>query len=638
MHGGSGTEGSRRYRLLGPVQVLRDGEPVAIRSSAQISVLARLLISAGKVTTGEVLAEFVWGGRGVEHPRSAIHTVVSRLRRQLGNAAIETIPGGYRLAAGDEDVDLLCFGRLVGEAEQAEQAGSPEGATGYLAEAMALWHWPVLANVDAAGREHAADRLAERYLNVAETWAELCLSMGRYVPVIERLRELSHAHPFRERMAGQLMVALFSAGRQADALSRYDVLRRSLADELGIEPSPELQELHLSMLRGSLPLRRLSPWPAAAVAVPRQLPAQAPDFTGRHDESIAVTRALSSGRTRVVLIAGPGGTGKSTLAVRSAWQVSDRFPDGQLYADLRAAGRRDRAEPGAILVSFLRALGVAGQAIPADPEEQLALYRTLLADRRALVVLDNAVDEGQVRPLLPGGAGCAVLVTSRPRMTGIPATLKIDLEAFGEASGLDFLSRVAGPERISAEPEAARAIVTRCGGLPLALRIAGARLAARPQWRVASLAGRLSDARHQLDELSYRDLDVRASITLSYAGLTDAQKTMLHRLSQLEARPCAAWTGAALLDVSLSEAADMMEALAESRLLDVTSAQDPGGPQYVLHDLVRAYARERAPAHEGPARTRAAAGRAVGWPESRVRRPVTRQVSGPAPPGAARRL
>jgi DNA-binding SARP family transcriptional activator/tetratricopeptide (TPR) repeat protein len=608
-----GNRGTPRYKLLGPVQAFRDGELVAIRSSTQISVLARLLISAGEFTAVGELAEFVWGGGGVEHPKAVVHTAVSRLRRLLGSEAIETAQGGYRLAVSADDVDVLRFGRLVGEAERAEQAGSPESAAGFLAEAMALWDWPLLANVDAAGSDYAADRLAERHLNVAETWADLCLRMARYVPVIEKLQDLSQSYPFRERMVGQLVMALFSSGRQADALSRYESLRRSLADELGVEPSPELQELHLSMLRGRLPVRSLpASFAGATVAVPRQLPAEPSDFTGRHDEAVAITSALSSGRVRVVLIAGPGGVGKTTLAVRCAGQVSDMFPGGQLYADFGTGVQQDRAEPAAILVSFLRALGVAGQAVPDAPEERLALYRTLLAERRVLVVLDNAVDESQVRPLLPGGAASAVLVVSRTRMAGIPAILEVDLKAFDEASGLEFLSRAAGKERISSEPEAARRIVSQCGGLPLALRIAGARLAARPQWRIATLVNRLSSTRYQLDEFSYGDLDLRASITFSYEGLSELQRTMLHSLSHVDMQKSAAWVGAALLDIGLEEANEVLEELAESRLLDVTLPQEPGGPRYFMHDLVRAYARERASVHETPAQIHAALGRALG--------------------------
>jgi DNA-binding SARP family transcriptional activator/tetratricopeptide (TPR) repeat protein len=583
------------FRVLGPVEVSRDGRPVRVGQGVLLSVLTGLLLAEGRAVTIDGLTDLVWGEDLPEHPRAALHNAVSRLRRLLGPGVLETLPGAYRLRTDADHLDLLRFDRLVAAAAD----GAPDRAVAAMGEALALWREPLLGNVDSpVVSRDVVPRLMERHLAAVETWADLCLRLDRFTPVVERLPRLIGAHPFRERLVGQLMTALSRAGRQADALSCYDVLRTGLAEDLGIEPSQALQQLHLGILRADPDVlgggeRR----PSIRAVVPRQLPPGIADFTGREAEATEILEVLGAGDAPVVVLAGQGGIGKTALAVHCARLLITDHGDGQLYADLRGAGAHP-VDPAVALVGFLRALGVAGSAMPDSLEEQTGLYRSLVAERRMVVLLDNAAGEGQVRPLLPGGPACAVIVTSRTRLTSLAITRLIDLDVFDDDHAMDLLGRVVGRERLMAEREHAHSIVRRCGGLPLALRIAGARLAARPHWNVAMLAHRLADTRRRLNELSHGDLDLRATMALSYDGLRTREKSLLARLALLDAPDFAAWVGAALLDIGVEEAEDLFEVLVDARLLDIVDGGAAGSLRYRFHDLVRVYAWERAMADE----------------------------------------
>jgi tetratricopeptide (TPR) repeat protein/transcriptional regulator with XRE-family HTH domain len=366
---------------------------------------------------------------------------------------------------------------------------------------------------------------------------------------------------------------------------------------------------------------------AAGEVMPCQLPPDVADFVGRA-EVVRQLRNLLAGRsdgtagepdTAAVVIsavAGKAGVGKSALAVHVAHQLAAKFPDGQLYASLRGAsagtGGMSPLDPAEILGRFLRALGVDGAAVPADMEERAALYRSRLAGRRVLVVLDDAASEAQVRQLLPGDPSCAVLITSRARLAGLEGARLLHLDVLDTGQAVQLLARIAGPERVAAEPEAAVSIVVACGRLPLAVRIAGARLAARPHWRLDWLAGRLADERRRLDELAHGDLEVRASLSLSYRGLGQEQRRLFCRLGLLCVPDVAAWVAGALLDRPVAEAEALLEELVDAQLLDVAAWDPTGRPRYRLHDLLHAYARECAEAEEPVAQRRAALERALG--------------------------
>jgi DNA-binding SARP family transcriptional activator len=605
------------FRVLGPVEVLRSGQPADLTGGTALSVIAGLLVSANQIVSAAGLGRMVWDADGPAHPDAALHSAVSRLRRLLGSEIVETVGSGYRIRVRPGNLDLLDFRRLTAAAAQESARGAGHAAVGLLDEALSLWRLPVLGNVSSVVlRRDIAPRLTDEYLDAQEIRARLCLRLGQHRRIAAELADLVSAYPFREQLAACLMEALYRAGRQADALAVYERLRRWLADELGVDPSAGLRDLHLRIVRAELaePGQETRGEPAASPAagrVPRQLPPDVADFTGRGAELSLARELLTAGRDGarpgppICVLTGPGGAGKSALAVHVAHQVSAAYPDGQLYADLEGAGERPVA-PGEILSRILRALGIAGPQIPPGLDERAALYRSLLASRRMLVLLDNAAGEGQIRQLLPGGPGCAVIVTARSRITGVPGGRLIQLGMLADAEGIELLGRVAGPGRISAEPEQARILVRLSGGLPLALRIVGARLAARPHWLVATMAGRLADGRQRLSELRHGDLDVRASMALSYQGLRPAEQALLRRIGLLEVPDFPAWACAALLDCGLRYAQGLVDGLADAHLLELAGHDTGERARYRCHDLIGDYVRELALA-EDPAQERDAA-------------------------------
>lgn len=368
--------------------------------------------------------------------------------------------------------------------------------------------------------------------------------------------------------------------------------------------------------------RRLSPGGRVGlVPNPSLLPLDIPDLTGRDDLVRGLVDLLPGGGREssaptapavvVLAVAGRAGIGKTTLAVHVAHQLRSRFPDGQLYVNLRGA-HSDPLDPSKVLGRFLRALGQDGGAIPSGLEERAELYRGLLADRHVLVLLDDAASEAQVRPLLPGSATSAVLVTSRGRLAALEGAHLVELDVLERAQAVALLARIAGARRVAAEPQAAEAIVAWCGLLPLAVRIAGAKLAARPHWALARLEGLLSDERRRLDQLAVGDLEVRASVALSYAALSEEERTAFRRLALLRAPDFAGWVAAPLLDVAAAQAEEVLDRLVQAQLLDTTGDGGDGQPRYRFHDLLRVYARERARLEEPADQRDAALSRALG--------------------------
>jgi DNA-binding SARP family transcriptional activator/Tfp pilus assembly protein PilF len=587
---------------------------MALGRGTLTDLLATLVMSPNQIVPTETLIETVWHTRLPAHPRATLHSAVARLRRMIGGDFIETLPSGYRFRADEDCLDLLKFEQLLAAADRQQEA---EGALAMLTEAVELWHGAPLADVGSpALLNDAVPRLTELHLSACEKWAGLCLQTGRHDAVVSRLAALADAHPFRERMIEQLILALYRSGRQVDAIAAYEALRRALSDEMGVDPGPALQELHLKILRGDPSLHGEPQSPPPSAVVPRQLPRDLPDFCGRSDEMKQLTGLLTAsdpmpGETPVVVISGKGGIGKTTLAIQAAHRLSAAFRDGQLFANLHGGGPRT-AQAASVLASFLRALGVTGQAVPRSMQDRVAMFRSLTAGRRLLIVLDNAASESQVRPLLPASASCAVIITSRARMTGLVGAQLVNLDVLDDDRAMDLLGMIIGPGRVSAETDDARLLVSLCGGLPLALRIVGVRLAAKAHWPLATLTGRLADQRSRLNELTYGDLDVRATFALSYEALDESAKMMLRRLSLLDTPDFPAWAGAALLDISPDEAADICERLVDAQLLDPAERRPQGEISYGFHDLVRAFARDLANAAEPESARTAALDRAFG--------------------------
>ncbi len=574
------------FRVLGSLQVIDSGRVVELRSAKQRVLLAALLMKPNAPVSSYELMEHLWGEEPSGAARATLQTYVMRLRQSLDDLAdrkvVRTWPTGYSIHVEDDQLDLLTFQRLRAEAKRAPDL---ETEARLLGQAAALWRGPALDQVSSLRMEQTdVQRLNEQRWEVLERRNDAELQLGRHDQVVDELRSLVAEHPLRERFWYQLMLALHRGGQQAQAL---DVFRRAgevLADELGIDPNAELRALHMEVLAGSSA-------PVAVQSGPSWLPPAVGDFSGRADEVVRLTAGLRSGGTWT--ITGPGGVGKTSLAVHCAHLVRDAFPDGQLYLNLRG-GEHTPVEPAAALDRLLRGLGVSGGAIPSSVDDRVDLYRDLLSDRRILVVLDNAVNEAQVRPLLPGTTSGAALVTSRAALAGLDAAHVVPLDVLPAADALMLLRTALGEARVAAEPVAAQAIVSYCGQLPLALRVAAARLVARPHWQLAKLASRLSDERRRFDELSLGDLDVRASLALSYDGLDESHRQAFRLLSLVDTPDFPAWVASPLLGLDLDDAEDHVEALVDARLVDYAGRDTVGQVRYRLHDLLRAFGREAA--------------------------------------------
>ncbi|MEV4163685.1 AfsR/SARP family transcriptional regulator [Nonomuraea dietziae] len=543
-----------RLQLLGQV---RAGD-TDLGGARQRLLLAALALAGGRALSRDTLLDALW-----EHdpPRTALNvlrTYASRLRAVLPPGAITLVGDGYALSGVTTDAEEF----------EALAAGRPR-------EALALWRGEALAGLEGGYAAAQRARLEERRLTVLERAIEADLEAGLHAEAVAELRALVTAHPLRERLSALLMLALHRSGRQAEALAVYSDLRGLLSDELGIDPSPELSELHLRVLAGELP-------PPRTAVRPAQLPADLADFTGRAELVEALAAELAPGAALPVhVIAGIGGVGKTALAVRVAHRVRGRFPDGQLAIDLR--GGSDPMDPADALERLLGALGVDGP--PAGLADRAALYRSLLDGRRMLVLLDNAASEAQVRPLLPGTSQCAVIVTGRSRLAALAGARTHDLDVLTRPEALSLLGAVAGRARIAAEPEAAVAVAEACAFLPLAVRIAAARLAARPGWNVAVLRDKVAGER-RLAELAIGDLAVERTFDLGYDQLAAEQARTFRLLAVADAPDLTLRVAAVVLGV------DDPEPLCES-LVDLNLLESPAPGRYRYHDLLRVFARSK---------------------------------------------
>jgi DNA-binding SARP family transcriptional activator/tetratricopeptide (TPR) repeat protein len=602
--------------LLGPLAVSVDGRPLAVTTGRLRTVLAALAISAGRAVSVDRLITTVWAPEQLpERPEAAVRLYISRLRSLLGAGTITGTPSGYALNLSRDQVDVLRFGRLLEAA-----AAATDRATEYelLTEGLALWRGIPFEDAGSPWLDRSqTPPLVERYLTAVERRSDVDIAAGRTEGLVAQLRALADQHPLRESLWARLLVALDRSGRLAEALEQYEVIRVRLSEELGTDPGPELQALHRDLLAGGTRPAAVPAAPGGRM-VPRQLPADIDGFVGREAALKQLSDLVRDGDDRTggaVLISAIGGTagiGKTALAVHFAHQIADRFPDGQLYVNLRGYHPSGQViSPTDAVRGFLESLGVAPQRIPPELDAQVGLYRSLLAGQRILVVLDNARDADQVRPLLPGSPTCLVVVTSRSQLTGLivaEAARPLPLDLLSVEEARDLLAGRLGPERIAAEPPATDEIIGRCARLPLALAIVAARAAAHPSFRLSALAGELRDTRSGLDLLSGGDpaSDVRAVFSWSYRSLsTDAAR--LFRLLGLHPGPDL--TAAAAASLAGIPARQVAVLLAELCWLHLLHEHVPG--RYSFHDLLRAYATELADAHDSDDVRRAALGRVL---------------------------
>jgi DNA-binding SARP family transcriptional activator len=602
-----------RFSVLGPVRAWRGGEQLATGSPQQRALLAALLLREGRTATSGELIDAVWGDEPPQQALAALRTYASRLRKVLDADVLVSESGGYAVrTSGDGALDLTAAEALWADAEKARQSGDLCQARALLNKALNLWDGEPLANVPGPYAETQRARLGEWRLQLLEARLDMDLEQGCHAEAVSELTALTAAHPLRERLRELLMLALYRSGRQAEALAVYADTRRLLADELGVDPRPGLADLQQRILQADPALAEppaADSEPSATLIRPAQLPATVPDFTGRASFVTELSEVLSAAHSdsgagsvmAVSAVAGIGGVGKTTLAVHVAHASRAAFPDGQLYVDLQGAGARP-AEPETVLGSFLRALGTADSAIPDSLEERAALYRSTLDGRRVLVLLDNARDAAQVRPLLPGTEGCAALITGRVRMVDLAGAHLVDLDVMSPDEALLLFTRIVGEERVASEREAALDVVAACGFLPLAIRIAASRLAARRTWTVSVLAAKLADERRRLDELQAGDLAVKATFELGYGQLEPAQARAFRLLGLADGPDISLAAAAAALNLPPDDTEDLLESLVDTSLVESAA---PG--RYRYHDLVRLYARACAERDELPSEEREAA-------------------------------
>ncbi|MFJ3234641.1 AfsR/SARP family transcriptional regulator [Streptomyces sp. NPDC086787] len=629
-----------RFSVLGPLRVHRDGAPLAVGYPQQQAMLATLLLRPGRSAGAAELTDALWGAGPPVKAVSTVRTYAWRWRKVLARDASDpdvlvSFGDGYRLQVDEQSIDAL---RAVDLAAQAERAGArrqPARALELLRDALALWEGEPLAAIPGPFAERQRQRLGELRLTLLEERLAREVELGYAARCVPELTELTAEHPLRERPHGLLMTALYQAGRSADALAVFRGARQLLIDELGVEPGPELEELHRRILDQDPTLMRAAteftalttgdrttagatgvdaadpaadpvdpaadpPGDAAgpehapgprALPRPAQLPPPDPDFIGRAELVSTLGDTLRDRGRRtpaVAVLVGMGGVGKTSLALHVAHQARGAFPDGQLYADLHG-GDTVPSSPEIVLANFLSALGITADVLPDDLEARTALFRSMLDGRRMLIVLDNARDARQVRPLLPGAEGCAVVVTTRSRMVGLPVVLQLNVDVFRRTEAGELLSRAIGEARVAAEREAALGLVEACGFLPLAVRIVAARLAARPMWSIDSLRERLAVEWRRIDELRIGELAVEAVFELGYRQLTQDQATAFRCLATVDCREIGVAAAAAMLATDEASTEDVLESLVDACMLE---SRVPG--RYGYHDLLRAFARRKA--------------------------------------------
>lgn len=608
----AGARGRLRVNLLGRFEVVVDGRPVRLTAGRLRALLAMLAMSAGRVVSVDRLADAVWGEDPPHNARRSVQTYVTRLRSAIGAEFLGLDSGGYVLRCDADAVDVLRFLRLASPA-----VGDDRAERTRLVEALSLWRGDPFTGVPCRELlERTAPRLEETYLSLLERRVDVDLSGRPGAELAAELSEVAAAHPLRESLWSRLILVLERCGRNAEALERYEQVRSRIADELGVDPGPELQRIYAALLAAQPPAAAPDVEPAAdrPAAVPRQMPADVAGFTGREAALARLDALADGGGSRVVLctLHGLAGVGKTSLAVHWAHRARCRFPDGQLFVNLRGYGPGAPVEPLQALDAMLRSLGVPGEQIPADVHERAALLRTTLADRRVLVVLDNAADADQVRPLIPG-SGCMVLVTSRSQLRGLSArdgAARIMVDRLPPAASTSLLRAALGRQDVRHDEDRLAELAVLCGHLPLALAIAAER-AGRYTRGLGELVGELRDERARLDALEIADdaqSSVRVALSTSYAALEPAAARLFRLVGLHPGTSVSGAAAAALLGVPVAECRRLLD-----RLVDVHLVALDWAGRYTLHDLVRLYAVAEAERTESEVELTRATRRVHGW-------------------------
>ncbi|MEU6264516.1 AfsR/SARP family transcriptional regulator [Saccharopolyspora shandongensis] len=598
------------FRVLGEIAVVVAGESVDIGHARQKSVLAALAVDANKPVSTDQLVDRVWGDDPPRRGRETLYSYLSRLRRALADVegmSLSARSGGYVLAIDSRSVDLHLFRRLVALAR--EDSGDRQ-AVGLLDRALGLWRGQAFGELDTPWYNTQREALHQQRLAAELDRVDVALRLGQHEEILAELSARAARYPLDERVIGQFMRALYRCGRQATALECFEQTRLLLAEELGADPGPPLRRLHQQMLTGDLDLAA-PPAEHARPPAPRQLPPPLRLFTGRADEVRWLTKTVESrpDHGAIAVISAIGGAGKTCLALHWAHQNTDRYPDGQLYVNLRGFDPSgEPMSPSTVLRWFLDALGVDSGAVPVDFEAQVGLYRSLVATKRILVVLDNARDTAQVEPLLPGGPACAVVVTSRHKMTGLRTrgAHALDLDVLTDAEALDLLADHIGRERVAAEPDAVAELLRACGGLPLAVCIVAARSDANPDFPLSVLAAELQDTSERLDALDAGELatDLRAVFSWSFQAVRTEAASLFQLIGAAPGGDIGLPAAAALAAAPISRTRLLLRELETAHLVQQRS---PG--RFRMHDLLRAFATDRA----GREQTRTALPRLLDW-------------------------
>ncbi len=595
------------FRLLGALEVINNNINLTPSAPKLREVLALLVLRNNQLVQIETLMDELWGENPPSSALSTLQTYIYKLRKilfdQADDVTLVTKPAGYLAVIPPENVDVRRFEKALAEGLKAIERGDSSASARMLALALDMWRGRALADVQPGNvlAGHVT-RLEESKLTAIELRIEAELKLGRHVELISELKELTAENPYHEGIHNKLILALYRAGRRGEALETYQRLRAVLVDELGVEPSPPTMRMQQCVLNSDPALENTLA-PAVSVpavrtlSTPAQLPPDIADFSGRRAEVAQLEQLITDGTqagtaVRVVLITGMPGVGKTVLGVRVGHRVASHFPGGQFFADLGASGGQPPL-PTAILGRFLRAIGLRPDEIPEGTDERGKLFRTWTARHASLIFLDDAASASQVMPLLPGSAHCGVVVTSRSRLPDLPGPRHVGLDVLAVGEGVELLANIAGRSRIASDLRAAEHLVELCGRLPLAIRSAGARLAATPSWPVAKVIRLLVAPRSRLAQLACNEYDVRARFDASYQLLSEQDKGAFRLLSLLGDSDFTESRASELLGCGTPEADELLARLIDHQLLRVVAPRAEGDIRYGFHELARLFARDR---------------------------------------------